>query len=173
MNDYIKKLNSNRHAGNKLKQEIENGIIWELKRQGIRETVTQPVKVKLTWYEHTRRRDKDNVRTAVKFILDALQKAGTLPNDNNKYITGFTDEYVYKQGDGVTVELIPDNQTKATADKLTDKTEQGAVYLVNIDETQKNGLIVAQRGAMQINETYSELIKALEKLYNYEHNERT
>ena len=103
LNEYIDKINHNRYAGNKFKQNIENDILWVLKR--VKEKVAGPVNVKITWYEQTKRRDKDNVMSAKKFIFDALQKSGILPNDNNKYINSITEEIVYRQGDKVEVEI--------------------------------------------------------------------
>lgn len=103
LNDYIEKINHNKYAGNKFKQDTENDIIWILK--SVKGRVTSPVNVKFTWYEQTKRRDKDNVMSAKKFIFDALQKAGILPNDNNKYINKITEEIIYKQGDKVEVEI--------------------------------------------------------------------
>ena len=45
-----------------------------------------PVKLKITWYEPTKRRDVDNITFAVKFIQDALVKAGILENDGQKQV---------------------------------------------------------------------------------------
>ena len=55
--------------------------------------------------EEIRRRDPDNVRFGVKFILDALQKCGKLKNDNSSYIAGFQDAYEYGKGQGVMIEI--------------------------------------------------------------------
>ena len=99
LNDYIAKINHNKYAGNKFKQDIEDSILWVLK--STKQKVEKPVKVKFIWYEQTKRRDKDNVCSAKKYILDALQKAKILPNDNNKYIAEIQDEFVYKQGDKI------------------------------------------------------------------------
>lgn len=103
LNDYIAKINHNRHVGNKFKKDTENDLIWVLK--SVKEKVTNPVNVKFIWYEQEKRRDKDNVMSAKKFIFDALQKSGILPNDNNKYINSITEEIIYKQGDKVVVEI--------------------------------------------------------------------
>lgn len=67
--------------------------------------IKRPCFVTFTWYEGTRRRDKDNVRFAKKFILDALQEANILPNDNNDYIVGFADYFVYGKGQKVIVQI--------------------------------------------------------------------
>ena len=73
----------------------------------------RPVHVTFVWLEPNHRRDKDNVAFAKKFILDALQKKGVLPNDNNKWISGFTDEFIYGKGEGVIVTLEPDEIVEA------------------------------------------------------------
>lgn len=42
---------------------------------------TEPVTVLFAWYRPDKRTDKDNVAFAKKFVLDALQIAGVIPND--------------------------------------------------------------------------------------------
>lgn len=103
LNEYTRENRRNKYGGNKVKQEAEEGIMWILK--SVKTQIDKPVRIKFTWYEQTKRRDKDNVAFAKKFILDALQKSGVLKNDNNKYILGFQDEFVYRQGDKVVVEI--------------------------------------------------------------------
>ena len=103
LNDYTKENRRNKYGGNKLKQETEEGIIWILK--SVKTQIDKPVRIKFTWYEQTKRRDKDNVAFAKKFILDALQKSGILKNDNNQFILGFEDDFVYRQGNKVVIEI--------------------------------------------------------------------
>lgn len=103
LNDYTDENRANKHAGNKVKQKTEEDIMWILK--SVKTKIDKPVYIKFIWYEQNRKRDKDNVAFAKKFILDALQKSEILPNDNNQYILGFQDEFVYRQGDKVEVEI--------------------------------------------------------------------
>jgi Holliday junction resolvase RusA-like endonuclease len=103
LNEHIKKVANNRYGGGKYKKDIENQIIKIVCQL---EKIDKPVYIKFTWYEKTTRRDKDNVAFSKKYILDALQKAGVLPNDNNQYVKGFEDRFVYKQGDKVEVEIF-------------------------------------------------------------------
>lgn len=103
LNEYIRVCRENRFQAAKWKEDVENGIMWHLKGK-----VTEPSHVTFVWLEPNRRRDKDNVAFAKKFILDALQKKGVLPNDNNKWITGFTDEFVYGKGEGVIMTIEAD-----------------------------------------------------------------
>lgn len=105
LNEYIRQCRSNRYAANKAKQDIEQQIMWLIKQQDIR-PCTHPVQISLVWHEPNRRRDKDNVAFAKKYILDALQKSGILPNDNNDWVTGFKDKFVYGADVGVTVVLL-------------------------------------------------------------------
>lgn len=51
--------------------------------------------ITFNWYEKTKRRDKDNIAFSKKFILDAMQKAKIIKNDNNNYILGFKDLFFY------------------------------------------------------------------------------
>lgn len=101
-NEYIDACRKNRYAAAKMKRDAETLIIWQAKRLL---PIKQKVRIRLTWYEENRRRDPDNVRFGVKFILDALQKCGKLKNDNSEYIAGFEDEFVYGQQQGVLIEI--------------------------------------------------------------------
>lgn len=104
LNEYIAAMNSNRHKGNELKRFTQDAILWAIKAQKVK-PVNRPVSIVFEWRESTKRRDKDNVAGAKKFILDALQEAKILPNDNNKWIVSFSDLFVYDKTDGVTVTL--------------------------------------------------------------------
>lgn len=105
LNEYIKQINNNRHQGNKFKQEIEELICWYIKLAKI-DKVEKTCFVKFIWHEKTRKRDCDNIASAKKFILDALQKCEIIKNDNQKYITGFSDVFIKDDKDFVEVELI-------------------------------------------------------------------
>lgn len=103
LNDYIYDCRGNKYGAANGKKDVENKILWILKN--VRQKVNKPVVIKFVWYEKTMKRDKDNVAFAKKYILDALQKSGILPNDNNKYIAGFIDTFVYEKCDKVVVEI--------------------------------------------------------------------
>lgn len=107
LNEYVKWCRGNKYAAAKRKRDIEDAIMWSVNTIP---KISRPCVLHFTWYEQTKRRDKDNVAFAKKFILDALQKAGKLPNDNNRYVLGFSDDFVYKQGDGVLTEIEEINQ---------------------------------------------------------------
>lgn len=54
-----------------------------------------------------RKRDIDNVSSAKKYILDALQRAKILKNDSPKYVVGHKDVFDYDKinGDRVIIEI--------------------------------------------------------------------
>ena len=99
-NDYINACRRNRYAAAKLKEDTERLICMQICD---RNPVDRAVRLRFTWHEGNRRRDKDNVAFAKKFALDALQKCGVLPNDNNRYSEGFEDVFEYGGDYGVEV----------------------------------------------------------------------
>ena len=62
--------------------------------------------MRYTWIEQNRKRDKDNIAFAKKFIQDALRLAGILKNDGWAEIAGFSDDFqVDPKGYAVIVEI--------------------------------------------------------------------
>ena len=70
--------------------------MWQIARLP---RLTKPVKIAFRWIEPNARRDIDNCAFGKKFILDALQEAGKLPNDNRNYVRGFSDEFAVDKND--------------------------------------------------------------------------
>ena len=102
--------NANRRhwsRGARLKREAEEVIIDELRPQRV--APVGPCHIDILFVEKNKRRDKDNVISAQKFILDALQKYGILKNDNNKYVLSLTPRVAYakevKERPGIYIEL--------------------------------------------------------------------
>ena len=106
LNEYIDKCRSNRYGGANFKKSIERDIMIILNTRHF--LIASPVHITFIWHEPNKKRDKDNVAFAKKFILDALQKSGRLKNDNNKFISGFTDNFVYDCSEGVEVLIDTD-----------------------------------------------------------------
>lgn len=70
-----------------LKRQSEMPIVLLARAQ--LKPVEKPVKVSFYWVEPNRRRDLDGIAAGgTKLVLDALQTAGILPNDNWKWIKG-------------------------------------------------------------------------------------
>lgn len=102
LNDYIRAERANRQAGAKLKRDTETMLMWQMGRLF---KIKTPCFICFEWHEKTTRRDKDNVAFAKKFILDAMQKAEKLENDNNRCIQGFSDRFVYGNWQGVILRI--------------------------------------------------------------------
>lgn len=109
LNEYQNACRANRYAGAKFKKEtetvIELAILKALKAGNLRPP-SPPVRIAFVWHEKTRRRDADNIASAKKYILDAMQHMNVIPNDNRKIVTGFTDEIVDDTADYVEVNII-------------------------------------------------------------------
>ena len=95
-NEYTAACRGNRYAGAKMKKDAQDLIRWQIYKLP---PLTKPVKISFKWVEPNARRDYDNIRYGAKFILDALQEAGKLPNDNRKYVCGFEDEFAVDKND--------------------------------------------------------------------------
>lgn len=93
LNDYIAAERRHRQQGAKLKRQAEQVVLLAARKLG-RVRFTGPVVMGYTWYEPNRRRDKDNVSSfGRKVIQDALVRAGILPNDGWANIEGFSDRF--------------------------------------------------------------------------------
>lgn len=102
LNEYIRACRANKYHGAKLKRNAEQMIYvqtLELPK------ITKRAKFKFTWFEENKKRDPDNVCFAKKFILDALQQNGKLQNDNQQFVAGFEDHFIYGDGQGILIEI--------------------------------------------------------------------
>nr|DAN76752.1 MAG TPA: Endodeoxyribonuclease RusA [Caudoviricetes sp.] len=82
----------------------------QVKEQCISQQI-QPVNGKVDllfeWHSSTRH-DPDNVAFAKKFILDGLQSAGVIENDNRKFIGTMADEIIQDDEDYVILHITKD-----------------------------------------------------------------
>ena len=85
MNDLISANRLNKYAGAGLKKRTQKKIALELKPQ-ITKRFTEKVIVTIHYFEKDNRRDEDNVTSAAKFILDAMQDIKLIPNDSRRYV---------------------------------------------------------------------------------------
>lgn len=120
LNDYTKALKKHRLSGSNMKAEWTDLVVeWcKTKRLG---HFTEPVFVEFHWYEPNKKRDMDNVAFAKKFILDGLQKAGVITNDNPTWILGFSDRFYY-EGKKAGIRIIM-RENDYVADNLDDRSE--------------------------------------------------
>lgn len=56
-------------------------------------TITYPIGIEFKWFVPYRTTDPDNICFAKKYILDGLQKANIIANDNWKIIKAFNDRF--------------------------------------------------------------------------------
>jgi len=94
LNEYISAERANRQLGAKMKREAQMVVELCAKKQLRGFRPDGQVLLRYTWYERNRRRDKDNISSfGRKVIQDGLVKAGVLENDGWAQIKGFSDEF--------------------------------------------------------------------------------
>lgn len=86
MNDLIAANRLNKYAGAGVKKKTQRQIILILQPQVQGQRFTEKVNIRIEYYEKNMRRDEDNVMSAAKFILDALQDMELILNDSQKYV---------------------------------------------------------------------------------------
>ena len=109
LNEYIDAERSNKYAAARLKKNAQELIVRHIRYQAS-VAYAAPVVVAIRWMEPNRKRDKDNIAFAKKFILDALREAGTIGGDGWCHIEGFQDHFgVVGEGDDpfIEVQVIP------------------------------------------------------------------
>lgn len=89
LNEYTRSNRSHWSKGAKFKQNIEDLIGWYIVkaiRVNLLHPVVKPCELYIEWHERTKKRDVDNIQSAQKFILDALQKHNIIKNDSRRYV---------------------------------------------------------------------------------------
>ena len=81
LNTYINAERGNRYAGASLKKKATDKVVWSIKESGCKETNLKNIFLNITYFCKNKRKDKDNIAFAKKFIFDGLQKAGVIKND--------------------------------------------------------------------------------------------
>ena len=119
LNEYIAALDYSKYKGHKLKQSTEEDIcnyILVAKSKGTLKPVENyPIKVSFEWHETTKRRDLDNIASAKKYVLDAMQKAGIIKGDGQKYVGNISDTFcIPSNQDGVIVRIEEMEKSDAT-----------------------------------------------------------
>ena len=108
LNEYTSACRANHMAGAQMKQDSQDIILWAIRAKMRRVRFEKPVFILFTFYEKDKRRDRDNVASyARKVIQDALVKAGVLEDDGWDYVTGYLDRFeVDKKNPRIVVEFI-------------------------------------------------------------------
>lgn len=108
LNEYTNACRTNPRAGNQMKRDAQDLVMWHILQQIRGRRFEKPVFILFTFYEQDRRRDRDNVASfARKVIQDALVKCDTLHDDGWDYVTGYLDKFqVDKKNPRIVVEFI-------------------------------------------------------------------
>lgn len=108
LNEYTSACRTNHMTGAKMKQDSQDTVLWAIRATMRRVHFDKPVFILFTFYEKDRRRDRDNVASyARKVIQDALVKAGTLEDDGWDHVTGYLDQFkVDNKNPRIVVEFI-------------------------------------------------------------------
>lgn len=111
LNDLIDAERRNRYAGAQLKKQWEAVVIRAARSLG-KTRFDRPVYMVYHWYAADRRRDKDNISSfGRKVIQDALVKAHILKNDGWNDIIGFKDRFeVDPKNPRIVVEIYEESE---------------------------------------------------------------
>lgn len=116
LNAYIGACRKNPHAGAAMKRKNQKRVLKAITEWDV-QPIETPVKVQVAWIEPNMRRDKDNIRSAIKYILDGMVEAGIIPGDGWKHVSDISDAYmVNRHNPRVVVEVTHDENQNGTAD---------------------------------------------------------
>ncbi len=94
LNEYTRKQRQNRYVGAAMKKRETERAAWAAKAALLPKFET-PVRIDFKWIEKNKRRDRDNITFAKKFIIDGLVLAGVIADDGPDYVLGFSDSFGY------------------------------------------------------------------------------
>jgi len=104
LNDYSDAERKHRQVAATMKRTQTERVAWVAKTQLT--PFNGPIALNFTYKEKNRKRDKDNIAFAKKFILDGLVMAGIIPNDTWAWIDSWTESFVVDAADpGITVTI--------------------------------------------------------------------
>lgn len=126
LNEYTEANRTAAHKGAKMKQDSQYTVMWHIRAQLPKLRIEKPVFLLFTFYEKDRRRDRDNVSSyARKVIQDALVKAGTLEDDGWDHVTGYLDRFEVDPGNPrIMVQFIEQEVQKKCSSKRGKKSEK-------------------------------------------------
>ena len=104
LNDYVNKCRTHKQAGASFKRKIQEDICWSIKQQGVKKT-KKKVDVKVIFHEANKMRDKDNVISSIKYLMDSLVVMKVIPDDNWQYINQYDFKVVTSKDKKYLVEL--------------------------------------------------------------------
>lgn len=126
LNEYTDACRTNPRAGARMKQQAQDTVMWHILSQIRGRRFTKPVFLLFTFYEQDRRRDRDNVSSfARKVIQDALVKCGNLQDDGWDHVTGYLDRFaVDRNNPRIVVEFIEQEAEQKCKKRQNKKSEK-------------------------------------------------
>lgn len=113
LNEYQYACRSHWSNGKEFKKNVEELIGYyiriSVKKKYLRK-VEKPCEIFIEWHEGTKKRDVDNIQSAQKFILDALQHCGILKNDSRKYVKQIHHRVFDDKKDFVVVRFVEEGE---------------------------------------------------------------
>lgn len=98
LNEYQNACRTNAHKGASFKKHVEEIVMWAIlgaKSKGTLHNVeAYPAEIYFEWHEKNKRRDVDNIKSAAKFILDAMTKMGIIQDDGRRFISQIHDKVI-------------------------------------------------------------------------------
>ncbi len=95
LNEYIEAERSNKYAAAKMKKQATDTVAWLAK---VIPKHDGAIWVNFHWIEPNKRKDKDNVAFAKKFVFDGLVKSGVIRNDGWNDVYGWSDTFEVVKG---------------------------------------------------------------------------
>ena len=123
MNEYTNLNRIHWTKGREAKKAAEEAVLWairEAKAYGRIQEIKPPYWILFEWHEATAKRDPDNIASAKKYVLDAMQKGGMIEKDSQRFIAGFHDIFVQDSMDGLIVTVYPAEVGEAAEKAMMD-----------------------------------------------------
>ena len=126
LNEYTSACRTNHMTGAAMKQQSQDIVLWSIYSKMRKVHFEKPVFLLFTFYEKDKRRDRDNVASyARKVIQDALVKAGTLDDDGWDHVTGYLDRFeVDSKNPRIVVEFIEQEVAAKCSKRQSKKSEK-------------------------------------------------
>lgn len=106
LNQYSTACRTSWFNGAKMKRESTETVRIYALQQKLKPIITSSF-IEFHWYCKNKKKDKDNICAAKKFILDGLQEAKILQQDNWEAVSGFTDTfYIDKENPRIIIKLL-------------------------------------------------------------------
>jgi|AntRauTorcE11897_2_1112592.scaffolds.fasta_scaffold00864_4 hypothetical protein len=94
LNTHLDQTNTHWASGNEIKQmETEKVKLLSISHRKEAKELELPIDIHFRWVCANRRKDKDNIRFAAKYILDGLVAAEIIPNDGWKEVGDLSDSF--------------------------------------------------------------------------------